>query len=60
MSELKTTQDALESLTPREAEVLRKRFGIPEKAKDPAPTKPTDDNNDGGSGSVPAPANPPT
>jgi len=60
MSEFKTTQDALESLTPREAEILRKRFGIPEKVKDPTPKKPPNDNNNGGTGGVPAPADPPT
>lgn len=54
------TEKALEQLTPREAEVLRKRFGLFEESKKPKPTAPPDSDEDGGSGGVPAPAKPPS
>jgi len=49
-----------EQLTPREAEVLRKRFGLFEETKKPEPTTPPDSDENGGSGGVPAPAKPPS
>lgn len=58
MSEPKTTTDALKTLTPREIEVLRKRFGLPVKDK-PLPTLPPDNEEEGGSGGAPAPARAP-
>ena len=57
MTTSKTTDEALEKLTPREAEVLRKRFGIVDKDKEIKPTRPPGGDEDGGSGGVPAPAN---
>ena len=58
MTTSKTTHEALEKLTPREAEVLRKRFGVVDKDKEITPTRPPGGDEDGGSGSggVPAPA----
>jgi len=53
------TEKALEQLTPREAEVLRKRFGLLEQTKKPEPTTLPDSDENGGSGGVPAPAKPP-
>jgi len=60
MSDFEKSLDAIESLTPREKEVLRKRFGTPEEAKEPAQKKPPNNDDNGGSGGVPAPADPPS
>lgn len=60
MTDPKTTHDALKQLTPREANVLRERFGIVDdgaKSKSPPPPR---SNEEGGSGGVPAPAKPPS
>jgi len=62
MADPKTSHEAIEQLTPREQEVLRKRFGITDATeKGNAQAQPNDDGN-GGSGGAPAaptdPANP--
>lgn len=59
MSEPKTTLEVLETLTPHEAETLRKRFGVVEKVtNDTRSPLPTNGNESGGSGGTPAPATP--
>lgn len=58
MTTPKTTLEVLEKLTPHEAKVLRSRFGVmdQETQHEFEPTLPPDDDEDGGSGGVPAPA----
>lgn len=57
---LHTTAEVLATLTPREAAVLRKRFGIdtPADDVDSNTVTPPPDSDDNGSGGVPAPAVP--
>lgn len=57
MTTSKTIHDALEKLTPREAEVLRKRFGVVDKDEEITPTGLPSDDEDSGSGGIPTPEN---
>ena len=58
MTEFKSTQDVLATLTPHQTDVLRRRFGMDEaavnKSDDPAITPPPNDEDDGSGGSAPA------
>jgi len=56
----KTTHDALEQLTPREARVLRIRFGIIDEDPKSISTPPPKSDEEDGSGGVPSPAKPPS
>jgi len=59
MTDPKTTHEALKQLTPREAEVLRERFGIVDDGEESISIPPSS-SEEGGSGGVPAPAKPPS
>ena len=60
MPDFKSSHEALNSLTPKEVEALKERFGIPEKTPEPTPIKPPDNDDTGGSGGVTAPVLPPS
>ena len=60
MNASKTTHEVLASLTPREAEVLRKRFGLINESEETATPLPPGNDEEDGSGGVPAPAKPPS
>ena len=64
MTDPKSTHDALKQLTPREARVLRMRFGIlggsVDEDPEPTSTPPPKSDEDDGSGGVPALAKPPS
>lgn len=55
----KNTREVIDSLSPREKEVLRRRFGIDDEVQDnsdvPKNIPPTDTGNSGGTGGIPAP-----
>lgn len=61
VEKFETTSDVLSSLTPHEAAVLRRRFGIANVADDAADSDsdfpPPSDDDDNGSGGVPAAPN---
>jgi len=60
MTEIKTTSDLLQILTPHEIDVLRTRFGLSEKLDTTTAIPPKGSTGDDGTGGVPAPAKPPT
>jgi len=59
MTDAKSTHDALKQLTPREAKVLRMRFGIVDENPKFTSTPPLKSDEEDGSVGVPAPAKPP-
>jgi hypothetical protein len=63
MSIQKNMREVIDSLSPKEKEVLRRRFGIDDEIPDdsdvPRNMPPTDTGNSGGTGGVPAPLLPP-
>ena len=59
MNDPKTTHEVLASVTPREAEVLRKRFGLFNESEESTTPLPPGNDEGGGSGGAPAPAKSP-
>jgi len=59
LNKLKTTLDMLKTLTPHEAEAVRKRFGVDKKtSNNNSDTTPGHGDDSGGSGGTPVPAVP--